>query len=82
MTKESQNLTLRSSYRELIDKHWNDQNSVKYSDLIKLKNKILKIESNESKKFYVYKSFVNWDPNRFESEISDSRRVTLRFFSK
>jgi len=74
---ESQNSLLRTQYRQDIHKHWNDENSIKYSDLVNLKNEILKIESNGSKKFYVYKRFVDWDSKRFESEISDIRNKEI-----
>ncbi len=70
---------LRSQYRQNIHKHWNDESSVEYSDLIKLKTEILESESNGSKKFYVYKRFVDWSEERFQSEISDieNKQITL-----
>lgn len=72
---------LRSQYRQNIHKHWNDESSVEYSDLIRLKTEILKTESNGSRKFYVYKRFVDWSAERFQSEIFDieNKKITLIF---
>ncbi len=72
-------LSLRSQYRQNIHKHWNDESLVEYSDLIRLKTEILKIESNGSRKFYVYKRFLDWSEERFQSEIFDieNKKITL-----
>lgn len=72
-------LSLRSQYRQNIHKHWNDESSVEYSDLVRLKTEILEIESNGSRKFYVYKRFVDWSEERFQSEIFDieNKKITL-----
>ncbi len=79
MKKESQSSLLRTQYRQNIHQHWNNENSIKYPDLVRLKNEILQIESNGSKKFYVYKRFVDWGSKRFESEISDiqNKEITM-----
>jgi len=71
------NYSLRQRYRQHIDKVWNS--NADYSELLAIKNEILKIELNESRKFYRYKSFIDWDDERFNSELEDIKdgKITL-----
>ncbi len=77
------NIKLRSQYRNLRHKLWkkasNDEQELNKCNLIK--NKILELESNNSRKFYRYKSFYDWDNERFLSEIDCLRNKKLTLIS-
>ncbi len=65
-----ENLKLRSAYRKEL--HRLLISGVKdFGTANKIKNELLKNESNLSKKFYRYRSFWDWEDLRLNSEIED-----------
>jgi hypothetical protein len=78
-----ENLRLRSEYRKKAHKLWsNSKNGDEYwVDARAIKNELLMVESNEKRRFYRYKSFFDWDNERFESEISDIEQRKLILMS-
>ncbi len=66
------NLELRSKYRRTAHRLWiNNEPAKAWKAAYKIKNEVLAIEKNESKKFYKYKSFFDWDEQRLLSELED-----------
>ena len=57
----SENLRLRTQYRQEIHKYWNSNSNCQkeWQLLQSIKQKIFKFELGESKNFYIYKSFID-----------------------
>jgi len=88
MIKEAEfgqlDLELRNQYNQKIHSYWNinkkiSPNSKQWDEIRKIKENILRIESNGIKKFYIYKRFLDWEEDRFKSELSDiqNNKITL-----
>lgn len=72
---------LRENYVQKLHEYWRNNSNSKYEwdKIINIKQQILNLESDCSKKFYIYKALPDWDDNRFESEILDikTQKISL-----
>lgn len=78
-SNQKDNLVLRSKYREEVHKLWsnNKHDDLDWIEARKIKYDLLKIECNDLKLFYRYRSFVDWDEKRFKSEMNDIKQNKL-----